>query len=72
MNVAMDKDDAPVIFGETLSSGGTPGWIDEDFGSSAAHHDVSALRKLEVWLEERRREGRIGRGAVRFWNDEAD
>ena len=53
MNVAMDKDDKPVVldfgscgkFGEALSSGGTPGWIDEDFSTSAAHQDLSALRK---------------------------
>jgi len=68
MNVAMDKDDRPVIldfgscrkFGETLLSGGTLGWRDEDFGNSAAQHDVSALRRLEVWLEEKQREQRTG------------
>jgi hypothetical protein len=68
MNVAMDKDDRPVIldfgscrkFGETLLSGGTPGWIDEDYSTSAAHQDLSALRKLEVWLEERQAERRMG------------
>lgn len=67
MNVAMDKDDKPVVldfgscgkFGEALSSGGTPGWIDEDFGNSAAQQDLSALRKMEGWLEEKRREGRM-------------
>jgi hypothetical protein len=68
MNVAMDKDDQPVIldfgscrkFGETLLSGGTPGWIDEDYSSSAAHQDLSALRKLEAWLGERQAERRVG------------
>jgi hypothetical protein len=67
MNVAMDKDDAPVIldfgscrrFGETLLSGGTPGWIDEDFSTSAAHQDLSALRKMEVWLGERQAERKM-------------
>jgi hypothetical protein len=68
MNVAMDKDDRPVIldfgscrkFGEALLSGGTPGWIDEDYSTSAAHQDLSALRRLEVWLEKRRAERRVG------------
>ena len=68
MNVAMDRDDRPVIldfgscrkFGETLLSGGTPGWIDEDFSTTAAHQDLSALLKLEAWLEERQAERRAG------------
>jgi serine/threonine protein kinase len=67
MNVAMDKDDAPVIldfgscrrFGEMLLSGGTPGWIDEDFSTSAAHQDLSALQKMEVWLGERQVERKM-------------
>ena len=71
MNVAMDKDDAPVIldfgscrrFGETLLSGGTPGWIDEDYSTSAAHQDLSALRKLEAWLEERQAEWKTGQAS---------
>lgn len=58
MNIALDKDDQPVIldfgscrrFGETLLSGGTPGWIDEDYSTSAQHHDKSALKKIEAWL----------------------
>jgi hypothetical protein len=71
MNVAMDGDDAPVIldfgscrkFGEVLLTGGTPGWIDEDFSTSAAHQDLSALRRLEVWLEERQAERRMGKAS---------
>jgi serine/threonine protein kinase len=64
MNIAVDKDDQPVIldfgscrkFGETLLSGGTPGWIDEDYSTSAAHQDLGALRKLEAWLGEKQAE----------------
>lgn len=60
MNVALDKDDQPVIvdfgscreFGEKLLWGGTPGWIDEDSSTSAASQDSTALRNLEVRLEE--------------------
>lgn len=60
-NIALDKDDQPVIldfgscrkFGETLLSGGTPGWIDEDYSTSASHQDESALQKLESWLREK-------------------
>jgi serine/threonine protein kinase len=67
MNVAMDGGDAPVIldfgscrkFGETLLSGGTPGWIDEDFSTSGAQQDWRALRKMEVWLWERQAEREI-------------
>ncbi|KAK5108233.1 hypothetical protein LTR62_008689 [Meristemomyces frigidus] len=66
MNIAMDKDDQPIIldfgscrkFGEALLSGGTPGWIDEDYSTSARHHDESALHKLNRWLEEQQ-SGRI-------------
>ncbi|KAK5149854.1 hypothetical protein LTS14_010569 [Recurvomyces mirabilis] len=58
LNIAMDQDDQPIIldfgscrkFGEALLSGGTPGWIDEDYSTSARHHDESALRKLDRWL----------------------
>lgn len=59
MNIALDKDDQPVIldfgscrkFGDALLSGGTPGWIDEDYSTSAQHHDETALQKLELWLK---------------------
>lgn len=65
MNIALDKDDQPVIldfgscrrFGEMLLSGGTPGWMDEDYSTSSPHHDESALRKVEAWL----RKNEIGR-----------
>ncbi|KAK5105684.1 hypothetical protein LTR62_002371 [Meristemomyces frigidus] len=61
MNIALDKDDHPIIldfgscrkFGDPLLSGGTPGWIDEDYSTSARHHDESALLKLDRWLEEK-------------------
>lgn len=58
MNIALDEHDQPVIldfefcrkFGEKLMSGGTPGWIDEDYSTSASSHDESALQKIEMWL----------------------
>lgn len=61
-NIAMDKDDEPIIldfgscrrFGEDLLSGGTPGWIDEDYSTSAQDHDERALEKIEAWLVETR------------------
>jgi len=56
MNVALDKNDQPVIldfgscrkFGDTLLSGGTPGWIDEDYSISSPLHDEVALGKIKV------------------------
>ncbi|KAK0262699.1 hypothetical protein LTR35_017695 [Friedmanniomyces endolithicus] len=58
MNIALDKYDRPVIldygscrpFGKFLLSGGTPGWIDEDYDTSAPHHDEIALQKIKSWL----------------------
>ncbi|KAK0268001.1 hypothetical protein LTS00_017671 [Friedmanniomyces endolithicus] len=55
---ALDKYDRPVIldygscrpFGKFLLSGGTPGWIDEDYDTSAPHHDEIALQKIKSWL----------------------
>lgn len=60
MNIALDKCDQPVVldfgscrkFGEQLLSGGTPGWIDEDYSISARQHDESALEKIELWLQQ--------------------
>jgi serine/threonine protein kinase len=57
-NIALDGDDTPVIldfgsckkFGEELLSGGTYGWIDEDYSTSSQSHDESALDKIEAWL----------------------
>jgi len=57
-NIALDGDDNPIIldfgscrkFGEELLSGGTYGWIDEDYSTSAQCHDESALNKIETWL----------------------
>lgn len=59
-NIALDGDDNPIIldfgsckrFGEELLSGGTHGWIDEDYSTSAKRHDESALDKIEAWLME--------------------
>jgi len=58
-NILLDGDDNPIIidfgsckrFGEKLLSGGTYGWIDEDYSTSAQCHDESALHKIESWLQ---------------------
>lgn len=67
-NIAVNKQDKPVVldfgsckkFGEQLKSGGTPGWIDEDYSVSAPQHDEVALRKIELWLMEQMGEGSHG------------
>lgn len=59
MNIMVDERDASILvdfgscqpFGRKLITAGTPGWIDEDFTHSAEDHDVTALRKLQTWLE---------------------
>ncbi|KAH8714801.1 kinase-like domain-containing protein [Phaeosphaeriaceae sp. PMI808] len=59
-NIALDNNDNPIIldfgsckkFGEELLSGGTYGWIDEDYSTSAPRHDKSAMDKIEAWLVE--------------------
>ncbi|KAF2636332.1 hypothetical protein P280DRAFT_460211 [Massarina eburnea CBS 473.64] len=60
MNIALNGDDNPIIldfgsckkFGEELLSGGTYGWIDEDYSTSAQRHDETAMAKIEAWLVE--------------------
>ena len=60
-NIALDFNDNPIIldfgssrrFGERLLSGGTSGWMDEDYSTSAQCHDESALEKIEAWLRSR-------------------
>ncbi|KAI9836916.1 MAG: hypothetical protein M1837_003233 [Sclerophora amabilis] len=57
-NIGLDGDDNPIIldfgsckkFGEEPLSGGTYGWIDEDYSTSAPRHDESASDKIEAWL----------------------
>jgi len=57
-NIALDSNDNPIIldfgsckkFGEELVSGGTYGWIDEVYTTSAQRHDESAMHKIETWL----------------------
>lgn len=64
MNIALDENDRPVIldfgsckrFGSPLSSGGTPGWIDEDYSTSAQCHDERALQKIDSWLSNKQTE----------------
>lgn len=63
-NIALDSSDNPIIldfgsckrFGEELLSGGTYGWVDEDYSISAKSHDESALVKIEAWLKEKKTE----------------
>ena len=38
-------------FGKKPMSTGTPGWIDEDFTTSAQEHDLAALPKIKTWLD---------------------
>lgn len=65
MNIALDKDDKLLIldfgscrkFGDALLSGRTPGWIDEDYSTSAQHHDETALQKLDLWLKAKQSDG---------------
>jgi serine/threonine protein kinase len=62
-NVMMDDREVPVLidfgscqpFGNNLITGGTPGWMDEDFTTSAKENDQAALGKLKTWLERRGR-----------------
>jgi serine/threonine protein kinase len=62
MNIMIDECDTPIVidygscrpFGSTLITGGTPGWIDEDFTISEQKHDEVGLRKIRAWLEETR------------------
>ena len=57
-NIALDRHDRPVLldfgscagFGQGLVSGGTAGWIDEDYCTSDRRHDELALGKIEAWL----------------------
>jgi serine/threonine protein kinase len=57
-NIGIDGDDNPILldfgscrrFGKALLSGGTYGWIDEDYSSSAQCHDEVAIKKIEAWL----------------------
>lgn len=57
-NMLLDNNDNPVIIdfgsckrvGEELISGGTYGWIDEDYSTSAQSYDESALDKINKWL----------------------
>ncbi|KAK3990777.1 kinase-like domain-containing protein [Cladorrhinum sp. PSN332] len=39
-------------FGEQLITAGTNGWIDERYDTSKRKHDLTALPKIDKWLEE--------------------
>jgi hypothetical protein len=32
-------------------SRGTPGWVDEEFTTSAKEHDFAALPKIRAWMD---------------------
>ncbi|KAF2787661.1 hypothetical protein K505DRAFT_329520 [Melanomma pulvis-pyrius CBS 109.77] len=61
-NIALDSKDTPIIldfgsckkFGEELLSGGTYGWIDDDYSLSDRCHDHSAMDKIEAWLTKKK------------------
>ncbi|KAH7111045.1 serine/threonine-protein kinase-like protein [Dendryphion nanum] len=61
MNIMIDEHDTPFVidygscqpFGGDLITGGTWGWIDEDFTTSEQKHDEISLGKIQAWLEER-------------------
>ncbi|KAF2254812.1 serine/threonine-protein kinase-like protein [Trematosphaeria pertusa] len=64
MNIMIDESDTPIVidygscqpFGSTLITGGTLGWIEEDFTTSEQRHDEIGLGKIRAWLERRERE----------------
>lgn len=60
-NIVLTREGRPILIdfdsarriGEELSSRGTKGWIDcemDDYTTSEARHDISALNKLRTWL----------------------
>ncbi|KAI4674752.1 uncharacterized protein J4E84_010358 [Alternaria hordeiaustralica] len=57
-NIALDTSDNPFLldfgscrrFGEVLLTGGTPGWIDENYSTTAQWHDELAAEKIEAWF----------------------
>ena len=57
-DILLGSNDNPVMIdfrsckraGEELISGGTYGWIDEDYSTSAQSHDESALEMIDKWL----------------------
>lgn len=57
-NIMLQADNTPVLidfgscqpFGETLITGGTPGWGQEPYHISAKEQDFSALKKMREWL----------------------
>jgi serine/threonine protein kinase len=60
-NIMLNEHDEPYIidlgsclpFGSLLITGGTLGWIDEEYTHSARWNDEIALRKLRTWLKEK-------------------
>ncbi|KAF1987733.1 kinase-like protein [Aulographum hederae CBS 113979] len=58
-NIMLDEHNNAIVvdfgscqpFGAKLITAGTHGWIDEDFDTSAQHHDEYALGKIRKWLE---------------------
>lgn len=60
-NIMLDEHDEPYMtdfgscrpFGSLLITGGTPGWVDEEYTHSARRNDEIALGKLRTWLKEK-------------------
>jgi serine/threonine protein kinase len=58
-NIVIEKNKEAILidfgscqrFGKELVSTDTPGWIDEDFTSSAREHDLAALPSIKIWLD---------------------
>lgn len=58
-NVVVDKNNKAILidfgscqpFGKGLMSTGTPGWVDEEFTTSAKQHDLAALPKIKAWMD---------------------
>jgi serine/threonine protein kinase len=60
-NIMLDEHDEPYLtdfgscrpFGSLLITGGTPGWVDEEYTHSAQRNDKIALGKLRTWLKKK-------------------
>lgn len=62
-NIMVDEDNKTLClidfgscrpFGSSLITGGTPGWISEEYATSAKSNDEAALKMLRNWLQRKR------------------
>ncbi|KAK4608989.1 hypothetical protein CLAFUW4_14497 [Fulvia fulva] len=69
MNIMIDdRNETPYLidfgscrpFGCKLITAGTPGWIDEDYSTSARINDETALKKLRTWLMKAQEDLNVG------------